>query len=103
MRRTNGNGKGPRHHLAHSMLVYPDETNWFEFGRSNIIAELSPYQLWVPDPTANYGWVRLIGLDRFGEILSPINSLVRPGAVVPYGGDWDNIFEPDPGSRSRAW
>jgi predicted amidohydrolase YtcJ len=44
------NGKGPRHHMAHSMLVYPEEVARFNFERSNFITEVSPYQLWVPDP-----------------------------------------------------
>lgn len=90
------NGAGPRHHLAHSMLVYPDEISRFEFGKSNMIAEFSPYQLWVPDPTANYEWPKIIGRDLFDETFSPIRSLVDAGAVVTYGSDWDNIPEPDP-------
>ena len=90
------NGKGPRHHMAHSMLVYPDEVGRFNFERSNFVAEFSPYQLWVPDPTANYGWTKLIGRDLFELTFTPIKSMVDAGAVVTYGSDWDNIPEPDP-------
>jgi len=90
------NGKGPRHHMAHSMLVYPEEVARFDFERSNFVTEVSPYQLWVPDPTANYGWPRIIGRDRFDLTFTPIKTLVDAGAVVAYGSDWDNIPEPDP-------
>ena len=90
------NGKGPTHHMAHSMLVYPEEVGRFNFERSNFIAEISPYQLWVPDPTANYGWSKLIGRDLFDLTFTPIKSMVDAGAVVTYGSDWDNVPEPDP-------
>ncbi len=90
------NGKGPTHHMAHSMLVYPDEVERFNFERSNFVAEISPYQLWVPDPTANYTWPKLIGRDLFDLTFTPIKSMVDAGAVVTYGSDWDNIPEPDP-------
>jgi len=90
------NGKGPRHHMAHSMLVYPEEVDRFNFERSNFVAEVSPYQLWVPDPTANYGWAKIIGRDRFDLTFTPLKSLIDAGAVVTYGSDWDNIPEPDP-------
>ncbi len=90
------NGKGPTHHMAHSMLVYPEEVNRFNFERSNCVAEISPYQLWVPDPTANYGWAKLIGRDLFDLTFTPIKSMVDAGAVVTYGSDWDNVPEPDP-------
>jgi predicted amidohydrolase YtcJ len=90
------NGKGPRHHLAHSMLIYPDEVERFNFERSNFVAEVSPYQLWVPDPTANYSWAKLIGRDRFDLTFTPLKTIIDAGAVVAYGSDWDNVPEPDP-------
>jgi len=90
------NGKGPTHHMAHSMLVYPEEVTRFNFERLNFVAEISPYQLWVPDPTANYGWAKLIGRDLFDLTFTPIKSIVDAGAVVTYGSDWDNVPEPDP-------
>ena len=90
------NGKGARHHLAHSMLVYPEDLGRFNFKRSNMITEVSPYQLWVPDPHANYGWAKIIGRDLFEQTMTPLKSLVDAGAVVTYGSDWDNVPEPDP-------
>ena len=90
------NGKGPTHHMAHSMLIYPEEVERFNFERSNFVTEISPYQLWVPDPTANYTWSNIIGRDRFELTFTPIKSIVDAGAVVAYGSDWDNIPEPDP-------
>jgi hypothetical protein len=90
------NGKGPRHHMAHSCFIYPDEVDRLNFERSNFVTEVSPYQLWVPDPTANYGWPKIIGRDRFDLTFTPIKSMIDAGAVVSYGSDWDNIPEPDP-------
>ena len=89
------NGKGPTHHIAHSMLVYPDDVERFNFERSNMVTEISPYQLWVPDP-AIVPWVNMIGRDRFNLTMTPLKTLVDAGAVVTYGSDWDNIPEPDP-------
>jgi hypothetical protein len=89
------NGKGPTHHMAHSMLVYPEEVERFNFERSNFIAEISPYQLWVPDPSIR-PWIKIIGRDRFDLTFTPIKSMIDAGAVVTYGSDWDNVPEPDP-------
>jgi predicted amidohydrolase YtcJ len=89
------NGKGPTHHMAHSMLIYPEDMNRFNFERSNFVAEVSPYQLWTPDPAVG-SWARWIGRDRFNLTITPLKSLVDAGAVVAYGSDWDNIAEPDP-------
>jgi predicted amidohydrolase YtcJ len=89
------NGKGPRHHMAHSMLIYPSEVERFNFEKSNFVTEVSPYQLWVPDPAIR-GWSKLIGHDRFDLTFSPLKSVIDAGAVVAYGSDWDNIPEPDP-------
>jgi predicted amidohydrolase YtcJ len=89
------NGKGPRHHMAHSMLVYPDEVERFNFERSNFVAEVSPYQLWTPDPAIR-SWPKIIGRDRFDLTFSPLKTLIDAGAMVSYGSDWDNIPEPDP-------
>jgi predicted amidohydrolase YtcJ len=89
------NGKGPRHHMAHSMLVYPDELERFDFKRSNFVAEVSPYQIWTPDPAMG-PWNKWIGRELFNQTITPIRSFVEAGAVVSYGSDWDNVAEPDP-------
>jgi hypothetical protein len=89
------NGKGPRHHMAHSMLIYPNEVERTNFERSNFITEVSPYQLWTPDP-AIHPWPHIIGRDRFELTFSPLKTIIDAGAVVSYGSDWDNIPEPDP-------
>jgi len=89
------NGKGPRHHMAHSMLIYPDEVDRFNFERSNFITEVSPYQLWTPDPAIRQ-WTKWIGRDRFELTFTPLKTIIDAGAVVTYGSDWDNIPEPDP-------
>ena len=90
------NGSGPRHHLAHSMLVYPDELPRLAITRSNMITEVSPFNIWVPDPGANTPWIAMIGRDRFNIIQTPIRSMVDAGAVVTYGSDWDNVPDPNP-------
>jgi predicted amidohydrolase YtcJ len=89
------NGKGPTHHLAHSMLIYPEDYPRFNFERSNFVAEFSPYQLMIPDPSMR-PWSRWIGRDRFGLLISPLKSIIDAGAIATYGSDWDNIPEPDP-------
>ena len=89
------NGKGPRHHLAHSMLIYPEDYPRFNFERSNFIAEFSPYQLLIPDPSMR-PWVEWIGRDLIELTISPLKSIIDAGAVATYGSDWDNIPEPDP-------
>ncbi len=89
------NGKGPTHHMAHSMLVYPEEVERLNFEPSNFVAEISPYQLWIPDPSI-VPWVEMIGRDRFDLTMTPLKTIIDAGAVVAYGSDWDNIPEPDP-------
>jgi predicted amidohydrolase YtcJ len=93
-RRANGNGR--RHHLAHSMLVYPEDLPRLNFSRSNFIVELSPYQLWVPDPHGASPWANMVGRDLFNNTFGVINSMVKAGAITCYGSDWDNVPEPDP-------
>jgi hypothetical protein len=90
------NGEGPRHHLAHSMLVYPSELERLDIKRSNMITEVSPFNIWVPDPSANYAWGKMIGRDLFNITQTPIKSMVDAGAVVTYGSDWDNVPDPNP-------
>jgi predicted amidohydrolase YtcJ len=89
------NGKGPTHHLAHSMMIAPEDYPRFNFDKSNFVAEFSPYQLLVPDPSMR-PWSKWIGRDRFQLLMSPVKGLLDEGAVPTYGSDWDNIPEPDP-------
>ena len=89
------NHDGPRHHMAHSMLIYPEDVDRFNFARSNFVTEVSPYQLWTPDPAIR-SWPKIIGRDRFHQLFSPLKTIIDAGAVVSYGSDWDNIPEPDP-------
>jgi predicted amidohydrolase YtcJ len=93
-RRANGNGR--RHHLAHSMLVYPEDLPRLNSSRSNFIVELSLYQLWVPDPHGASPWANMVGRDLFNNTFGVINSMVKAGAITCYGSDWDNVPEPDP-------
>jgi predicted amidohydrolase YtcJ len=90
------NGSGRRHHLAHSMLVYPEDVPRLNFSRSNFIVELSPYQLWIPDPHGASPWADMVGRDLFNNTFGVINSMVKAGAITCYGSDWDNVPEPDP-------
>jgi len=45
------------------MLIYPDEVNRFNFERSNFITEVSPYQLWTPDPAIRH-WPKIIVINQ---------------------------------------
>lgn len=90
------NGKGPRHHMAHSMLVYPDDLPRLSFNRSNVITEVSPFNTWCPDPHGTDHWQAIIGRDLFDQTMTPLKSMYDNGAVVTYGSDWDNVPEPNP-------
>jgi hypothetical protein len=90
------NGTGPRHHMAHSMLVHPDDIHRLDLNRSNFVCEVSPFNTWVPDPHGTDHWQTIIGRDRFDQMMTPIKSMLDAGAVVTYGSDWDNVPEPNP-------
>ena len=89
------NGTGPRHHMAHSMLVYPEDLPRLDINRSNIVTEVSPFNTWTPDPHGTNHWKDIIGRERFAQTMTPLKSMIDAGAVVVYGSDWDNVPEPD--------
>ena len=90
------NGTGPRHHMAHSMLVHPEDMPRLDLNRSNFISEVSPFNTWTPDPHGTDHWQTIIGRDRFDQMMTPLKSMVDAGALVTYGSDWDNVPEPNP-------
>jgi len=90
------NGKGPRHHMAHSMLIHPDDMDRLDIEGSNFVCEVSPFNTWTPDPTGTDHWQTIIGRDRFDDMMTPLKSMIDAGAVVAYGSDWDNVPEPNP-------
>jgi predicted amidohydrolase YtcJ len=90
------NGTGPRHHMAHSMLVHPEDMPRLAFNRSNFVSEVSPFNTWTPDPSGTNHWQTIIGRDLFDRMMTPLKSMVDAGAVVTYGSDWDNVPEPNP-------
>ena len=90
------NGTGPRHHMAHSMLIHPDDMHRLDINRSNFVCEVSPFNTWTPDPHGTDHWQSIIGRDRFDQMMTPLKSMIDAGAVVAYGSDWDNVPEPNP-------
>jgi hypothetical protein len=90
------NGTGPRHHMAHSMLIHPDDMHRLDINRSNFVCEVSPFNTWTPDPHGTDHWQTIIGRDRFDQMMTPLKSMLDAGAVVAYGSDWDNVPEPNP-------
>jgi len=90
------NGTGPRHHMAHSMLIYPEDIARTDINRSNFICEVSPFNTWCPDPHGTNHWQEIIGRDLFDQTMTPIRSVTEAGGIVSYGSDWDNVPEPDP-------
>jgi predicted amidohydrolase YtcJ len=88
------NGLGRRHHLAHACNTHLDDLPRLA-DLENITVEISPYQLWTPDP-AIAGWWPMLGGKRMNETYGIIRSWVDSGIIVSYGSDWDNIPEPDP-------
>jgi len=89
------NGTGPRHHMAHSMLIHPDDMHRLDINRSNFVCEVSPFNTWTPDPHGTDHWQSIIGRDRFDQMMTPLKSMIDAGAVVAYGSDWDNVPEPN--------
>jgi len=90
-RRANGPG-GPRHHLGHNTFVHPDDRA--RARDMNIVSEVSPVNTWYPS-TYSPGFVELLGDERVKSMV-PVGELVRDGATVTYGSDWDNVPEPNP-------
>jgi predicted amidohydrolase YtcJ len=87
------NGKGPHHHLAHVAYIHPEDLP--RLADLNISTEISPYQLWVPSPAAT-AWTKLLGRQRMDGSFGVIGSMIKAGANLTYGSDYDNVPEPDP-------
>jgi hypothetical protein len=83
-----------RHHLAHACNTHPTDLPRLA-ALENITVEISPYQLWIPDPAFSGGWFDLLGYERMNQTYGTIGSWVRNGITVSYGSDWDNVPEPD--------
>jgi predicted amidohydrolase YtcJ len=83
-----GAGRGParlRHQIAHVQVVDPADVP--RFVRIGVIANFQP--LWAfPDPYIKELTTPLLGPERMGY-LYPIGSILRSGAVVAFGSDWD--------------
>jgi predicted amidohydrolase YtcJ len=89
-----GTGPAPghlRHQIAHVQMVDPADVS--RFRALGVIANFQP--LWAyPDNDIRDLTVPLIGPDRMKE-LYVIGSLLRSGAQVAFGSDWD-VSSPNP-------
>jgi predicted amidohydrolase YtcJ len=92
-RKHNGNS-GIRHIVEHACNTHPDDLPRLA-ALQDVIVDISPYQLWIPDPSTA-SWFKLLGYDRMNQTYGIIGSWVRNGITVSYGSDWDNVPEPDP-------
>jgi len=92
-RKHNGNSD-IRHHLAHACHTHPTDLPRLA-ALENVVVEISPYQLWIPDPSFSGPWYDLLGYERMTQTFGTIGSWVRNGITVSYGSDWDNVPEPD--------
>ncbi len=92
-RKHNGNSD-IRHHLAHACNTHPTDLPRLA-ALDNITVEISPYQLWIPDPGFQGPWYDILGYERMTQTYGTIGSWVRNGITVSYGSDWDNVPEPD--------
>lgn len=90
-RKTNGSN-GPRHLLAHTYSVHPDDKG--RGNNLNIAFEISPPSLWYPSSLSRAAG-KLIGRKRLNEAI-PARTMLEAGDVICYGSDWDNVPEPDP-------
>jgi len=77
------NPDGPRHSVAHTVLVHPDDIP--RFAELGVVAEVSP-TFWFPGDTQDI-LERDLGHKRT-ELAWPVRELIETGAVVAYGSDW---------------
>jgi predicted amidohydrolase YtcJ len=89
-RSSNGNREN-RHHISHIQLFDPADIP--RFRQLGVIANFQP--LWAyADPYITELTIPFLGEER-SRWLYPIGSLLRSGAVVAFGSDW-NVSTPDP-------
>jgi predicted amidohydrolase YtcJ len=88
------NGKGPRHHLAHGFYIDPADVP--RIAGLDLAVELSTYHGWIPTGAGAEWTNTLLGRERVEQTVGVINSLLKAGAIVAWGSDWENIPEPDP-------
>ncbi len=78
-------GRHNRHHISHIELFDPDDIP--RFRELGVVANFQP--LWATaDPYITDLTLPFIGPER-GRWLYPIGSVLRSGAVVAFGSDWD--------------
>jgi len=85
------NPDGPRHSVAHTVLVHPDDIP--RFAELGVVAEVSP-TYWFPNDAQNL-LERDLGHERT-ELAWPVRELVETGAVVAYGSDWPVSYSISP-------
>ena len=78
-RKHNGNS-GIRHIVEHACNTHPDDLPRLA-ALQDVIVDISPYQLWIPDP-ATESWFKLLGYDRMNQTYGIIGSWVRNGITV---------------------
>jgi predicted amidohydrolase YtcJ len=89
-RRTNGD-RGNRHHICHLQLI--DPTDVPRFRALGVVANFQP--LWAyADEYITDLTIPFLGPER-SRWLYPIGTLLRSGAVVAFGSDW-NVSSPNP-------
>jgi len=93
-RKANGNA-AVSHIIEHACHTHPDDLSRLA-ALENVVVDISPYQLWIPDPSFSGPWFDLLGYERMNIEFGIIGSWVRNGITVSYGSDWDNVPEPDP-------
>ena len=90
-RRANG-PNGPRHHVGHNTFVHAEDRA--RANDLNLVREVSPANTWYPS-SYSPSFIELLGKERVSQMV-PVAELVKGGATVVYGSDWDNVPEPDP-------
>ena len=89
-RRANGPNDN-RHHLAHLEVVEPQDIP--RFVKLGVTANFQPLWAFADDYIKKLTYPRL-GPER-SRWIYPINSILRTGATVAFGSDWD-VSSPDP-------
>jgi predicted amidohydrolase YtcJ len=89
--RVRNGDQGNRHHISHLQLIDPSDIP--RFRRLDVIANFQP--LWAySDEYITDLTIPFLGPVR-SQWLYPIGSLVRSGAIVAFGSDW-NVSSPNP-------
>jgi len=82
--------RGTRHHISHLNLIHPEDLE--RFCKLGVVANFQPF--WFKSDDYKHIVLSFVGPKRF-QWLFPIRSVIKSGAVVATGSDWNvSSFNP---------